>query len=252
MKETFMLHPELDGDSFHFEGDETAFLLVHGYTATTTEVRTLAEHFLALGRTVAAPLLPGHGTHPDELNQISWQDWYETVRASYLDLQKKHQTIWLAGESMGALLCLKLAIDFPEIRGLLLFAPALKVNNLEAALFLQFFMDYLNKQPGDKTMPWKGYNVYPLKGAVELLKLQKVVRKDIHKIKQPTLVMVSKADMTVRPKTGETVYNAISSDLKRLVVLEHSPHVMLLGPEADHIFSLAEEFFNSVSHPTEK
>ena len=63
--------------------------------------------------------------------------------------------------------------------------------------------------------------------------------------------MVSKADMTVRPKLV-TVYNAISSDLKRLVVLVHSPHVMLLGPEADHIFSLAEEFFNSVSHPTEK
>ena len=107
-----MLHPELDGNSFYFEGDETAFLLVHGYTATTTEVRTLAELYLALGRTVAAPLLPGHGTHPDELNQTRWQDWYEAVRQTYLDLRARNKKIWLAGESMGALLCLKLAMDF--------------------------------------------------------------------------------------------------------------------------------------------
>ena len=246
-----MLHPELDGNSFYFEGDETAFLLVHGYTATTTEVRTLAELYLALGRTVAAPLLPGHGTHPDELNQTRWQDWYEAVRQTYLDLRARNKKIWLAGESMGALLCLKLAMDFSEIEGLLLFAPGLKVRNLKGALLLQFFKDHLKKTPGDRSMPWKGYNVYPLKGAVQLLKLQKLVKKDLYKITQPTMVMVSKADKTVKMETGETIINSISSKQKQLVILEHSPHVMLLGPEADYIFSVAEDFVDLMSHSDE-
>ena len=186
-----MLHPELDGNSFYFEGTKLHFACARLY-ATTTEVRTLAEHYLALGRTVAAPLLPGHGTHPDELNQTRWQDWYEAVRQTYLDLRARNKKIWLAGESMGALLCLKLAMDFSEIEGLLLFAPGLKVRNLKGALLLQFFKDHLKKTPGDRSMPWKGYNVYPLKGAVHLLKLQKLVKKDLYKITQPTMVMVAK------------------------------------------------------------
>ena len=246
MENSFMQHPELDGDSFFFESGETAFLLVHGYTATTTEVRTLAEHFLALGHTVAAPLLPGHGTHPDELNQISWQDWYKAVRQTYLDLQSRNKRVWLAGESMGALLCLKLAIDHPKIEGLLLFAPAIKVRYIWIARFLQFFKSHLRKGHGDSTMPWKGYKVYPVKGAVQLLKLQKVVKAGLHKIKQPTLVMVSKADATVMPETGEKLINSISSSQKQLVVLENSPHVMLLGPETEYIFSVAEDFVDTI------
>ena len=58
--------------------------------------------------------------------------------------------------------------------------------------------------------------------------------------------MVSKADATVMPETGEKLINSISSSQKQLVVLENSPHVMLLGPEAEYIFSVAEDFVDTI------
>lgn len=62
MAENYMINPELDGSSITWQGGKTGFLLLHGFTATTAEVRPLGEALHAAGHTVSAPLLPGHGT----------------------------------------------------------------------------------------------------------------------------------------------------------------------------------------------
>ena len=85
-----------------FESGETLSCLCTAIPPPLPKCAPWQSTFIA-GHTVAAPLLPGHGTHPDELNQISWQDWYKAVRQTYLDLQSAIR-VWLAGESMGALL----------------------------------------------------------------------------------------------------------------------------------------------------
>jgi len=60
--ENVMKNPQLDGESFFFEGNEIGVALFHGFTATTAEVRPLAEYLRSFGYTLSAPLLPGHGT----------------------------------------------------------------------------------------------------------------------------------------------------------------------------------------------
>ena len=82
MSNEYILRPDLDGNSFYHQGNSTGFLLIHGFTASTAEVRPLADRLTELGYTVSAPLLPGHNTHPDDLNKTKWQDWYATVRQS--------------------------------------------------------------------------------------------------------------------------------------------------------------------------
>ena len=57
MAENYMIHPELDGSSFAYQGGKTGFLLLHGFTATTTEVRPLGERLCAAGHTVSMPCL---------------------------------------------------------------------------------------------------------------------------------------------------------------------------------------------------
>ena len=68
-------HPELDGSDFYWKGSSVGILLIHGFTATSVEVRGLATHLHQAGYTVAGPLLPGHGTSPEEMNRYSWKDW---------------------------------------------------------------------------------------------------------------------------------------------------------------------------------
>ncbi len=237
-----MVKPHLDGSSFFYSGNKTGFVLVHGFTATTTEVKPLAERLYQQGYTISAPLLPGHDTHPDDLNRVHWQEWYKTVSQAYLELRKTCDQVWLGGESMGALLCLLVASEFPEVAGLLLFSPALKVRKLNAAYLAQFFMKYLDKSHKSDDRQWKGYNVYPLKGAVQLLKLQKQVRRNLHKVTQPTLVVVSEADQTVPVSSGSMIIKSISSQTKKLVVLSHASHTMLLDKDNQKIIDQAIEF----------
>jgi carboxylesterase len=55
-------NPGLEGDSFFCEAGPFGILLIHGFTATTAEVRPLARRLLSVGYTISGPLLPGHDT----------------------------------------------------------------------------------------------------------------------------------------------------------------------------------------------
>jgi carboxylesterase len=251
MAENYFIHPELDGASFAYQGGKTGFLLLHGFTATTTEVRPLGEALHSEGHTVSAPLLPGHGTHPDDLNKVNWQDWLQTAESEYQKLREQCEDVWVGGESTGGLLSFMLASKHPNIKGLLLYAPALAVRNMQAAYLLQYFMKYLAKKPSKNDLPWKGYNVYPLKGAVELLKLQKEARKVLRKVRQPTLAFFSEKDATVKLAASDLLQRKLGSKELELVILKESPHVILLANEQqkviDHSLRYVSEKLNGKS-----
>ncbi|HET9762567.1 MAG TPA: alpha/beta fold hydrolase [Casimicrobiaceae bacterium] len=56
-----------------------AVLLVHGLSDSPYSVRALADTFVAQGYYVLALRLPGHGTVPAGLVDVSWEDWYGAV-----------------------------------------------------------------------------------------------------------------------------------------------------------------------------
>ena len=104
-----MKNPQLDGSPFFWQGNETAILCLHGFTATTVEVRKIAEFLHQQGFTVSAPLLPGHGTKWQDMNKTQWTDWYATLERSFDELSEKCDHIGVAGLSMGGALVLRLA-----------------------------------------------------------------------------------------------------------------------------------------------
>ena len=235
MADNYMINPDLDGSSFTYQGGKTGFLLLHGFTATTAEVRPLGERLHAAGHTVSAPLLPGHGTHPDDLNKVRWQDWVQAAESGYEKLSKQCDEVWVAGESMGGLLSLLLAANHPGIKGILLYAPALEIPKLRKAYLFQYFIKYVAKSKPNDGLLWKGYNVYPLKGAVALLKLQKEARKALSKVTQPTLAFFSEKDATVVLTASEMLKQKIGSDQLELVILKESSHVILLASEQQKV-----------------
>jgi carboxylesterase len=189
----------------------------------------------AASHTVSEPLLPGHGTHPDDLNKVRWQDWVQTAESEYENLSKQCDEVWVAGESMGGLLCLLLAAKNPEVKGLLLYAPALDIPKLRKAYVFQYFLKFVAKSKPNDGLLWKGYNVYPLKGAVELLKLQKETRKALSKVTQPTLAFFSEKDATVVLTASDFMKSKLGSKELELVILKESPHVILLANEQQKV-----------------
>lgn len=242
----YIKNPQLPGDDFFWEGNETGVLLIHGFTATTAEVRLMGEKLHQDGFTVAAPLLPGHGTHPDDLNRATWKMWLEKTKHFYEKCARECNRAFVIAESMGALLAIELGAQHPEINGLMLFAPAMKINGGWLARLLAPFKKYLNKSGKDDGLPWKGYTVYPLKAAVELLKLQKHTRKLLPRITQPTLVFTGENDQSISEDSADIILNNIGASHKKHIHMKNSPHCILLAEELDLAYQHVTDFINNI------
>jgi len=236
-------HPELDGRTFFLPGShdkEIGLLFIHGFTATTVEVRQIANHFHAMGYTVSAPLLPGHGTTPEDMNTKKVNDWIGAVEHAYVELREKKNRICVFGESMGGLLTLLLASLHPEIEKIFIFSPALKIDGLWQSLFAWPFIPYIFKKNTDESMLWQGYNVVPLRAATQLLKLQKKVKTLFPGITTKTLIFQGKNDQTINPSGTIKTYHLLGSPQKSLVWLENSSHCILLDKELPSVLKICE------------
>jgi carboxylesterase len=246
-----MLHnPQLEGSPFYWKGGPEGILLIHGFSATTAEVRPLAHALHSLGYTVAGPLLPGHYTDPQDLNRVRWQDWVNVVEEMYQRLCSRCKLVVVGGESTGAVLSLYLASQHPTISALLLYAPAMRLNlNPVDSLLIHVlapFVPWLPKKNLDSNDLWQGYTVNPLKGVLQLFRLQKKVRSFLPNIKQPALIIQGKLDTTVHPGVPDGIYNQLRSAIKEKYWMDHSAHCVIIDKEFDQVSTLTIQFLKRV------
>ena len=64
-------HPELTRSA-----EPHGVLLLHGFTGSPASMRPWGEFLATKGYAVEVPLLPGHGTRWQDLNETTWRDWY--------------------------------------------------------------------------------------------------------------------------------------------------------------------------------
>ena len=244
--EAILYNPHLDGDPFYWEAGPTGVLLLHGLTATPAEVRLLAEDLHAAGHTVMAPLLPGHGTRPEDLNEVRWRDWAWEVEQAYHLLATNCDQVFVGGESTGGVLALHLAAKYAEIAGVLCYAPAIQLA-LPMSQMVRLYVaapliEALPKESGDNNPYWQGYTVNPLWAVVELVRLGREVRRNLAQIRQPVLVVQGRHDETIDPACGQIILDGVSSAVKELVWMEESAHIILLEEERAEITRLTLDF----------
>ena len=235
---------------FRLGDGQIGCLLLHGFTGAPPEMRLLGEYLVGRGLRVAGPLLPGHGTTPEDLNHVRWQDWIAAAEAAWAELATECRTVFVGGLSMGALVAAHLALHHDEIPGVLLYAPALRVANrlLPLSIALRYVMRQFPTGAGtDLTDPeapaklWH-YPTFPVAGAAELWRLQRVVRRELGEIRTPALVFYSTQDGTIHPTSAPEVYARLGSPDKGIVRLEHSGHCMTVDAERDAIFERSYDF----------
>lgn len=244
-------NPQLEGDSFFWAGGPVGVVLSHGFTATTAEVRLLGRYLHERGYTVAGPLLPGHGTAPEDLIRCRWQEWSAALAAVYRQVAASCERVFVGGESMGALLALYVASEQPEVAGILTYAPALKASSrlISFAPVLWPFLKYITppRDPdGVVDGRWKGYTVRPVRAAAQLLRLQQAVRPRLPAIRQPLLIVQGRLDRTVDLPAVEALYREIGSPVKEFHWMEESTHCVILDREWEAVAQLTENFMARV------
>jgi carboxylesterase len=238
--------PHLDPSAFAADGGPVGVLLIHGYTGSVAETRPMGEYLATQGLTVRCPLLPGHGTTPEELTRISWQAWDDSVEEELRDLRSRCRTVFVGGLSLGGLLALWSGVKHPDIAGLIAMAPVIKLRNRLAplTLVLRYVLKYDPFGPiGDSDLGdpegihriWC-YDVTPLWGAAELYLLQRRVRKALPTIRQPVLIFQGRRDAQLSPQSAQLVYDCVASPDKTLVWLTDSGHNLLADGEREAVW----------------
>ena len=250
-------NPHLEGHTFFWPGNETGVLLLHGLTATTAEVRLLAEKLHAEGYTISAPLLPGHGTEPEDLNETTWRDWAWTAEKAYQHLATVCDTVFIGGESMGGALALYLTAQHKEVAGVMGYAPAIKLaiptHNMVRLYVAAPLVNSLPKDNVGSNEDWQGYRVNPLRAVMELIRLGQEVRRQLPQISQPVLVMQGRKDKTVSADVGEIILEGVLSEQAEQHWLEQSGHVILLEDELDEITAVTLDFIQkSINSETQR
>jgi len=247
-----LLNEHLPGEAFTLPGGPVGVLLSHGWTATTAEVRLLAEYLNTRGYTVSCPLLPGHGTTVQEMNRCRWQDWLAALETAYQELAQKCSRVVIGGESMGALLTLYLASQHPEVTAVLSYAAAIVTVSpwmKRFAALIAPFKPYRYRKPAPWTIVddrWKGYPVEPFPAAVQLFRLQAALTPRLPLITQPILILHGRLDTSALPESAEVLYRTVSSSLKELHWLEKSHHCLLLDEEWEQAAHLTHQFLERV------
>lgn len=252
-----MFHHNSQIDPIYKRGKaDAAALLIHGFTGTPDCLRPLANHLHYLGFTVMAPLLAGHGTTREALAKTTWQDWYETVQTTFLELQEKHGHVYVAGLSLGALLTLKLAEDYPQaLDAIACLSTPLYLNRWVNAFLplvvhtpIRHVYQYQRKVDVDVKDPLAKKNFWnitemPIRCIHSLTQLQKITRGNLAKIAAPTLLIHSRYDSTAPYDSMGIISNNISARVTETVTLENSFHLITLDYEKTLVSQKVGQFF---------
>jgi carboxylesterase len=251
------LAPKIKGVETRPEGANDAFLLVHGFCAAPDELQTLGQFLKERNIASFAVQLAGHGTTPEELKRTTWKDWYISVEEG-LSLVKswnpKH--LFVAGFSMGGVLSTLLASLNEGIDGLVLIAPALKVDGILPKLvpILKYFMKDreidVEKVQQQYDVKRTKYAREPVSVFHELFKVQKQARNKMSNITIPTIIIQGTDDKTINPENGKLAFDGISSTDKQLFMVEGGEHVIPCHSTRAEAYPHIEKFVSRIIEST--
>ncbi|MFC7497586.1 MULTISPECIES: alpha/beta hydrolase [unclassified Nocardioides] len=237
----------------HTGGRRIGVLLSHGFTGQPASIKPWGESLAGQGYAVEVPRLPGHGTTWQELNTLTWADWYAELSAAFDRLVADNDAVVVGGLSMGGALALRLAADRPDdVAGLVLVNPAVATKRLDVKL-LPVLKHLVKSFPGladDIKKPGAeehGYARTPLKAIHTLFQAWPPLIADLPRITAPILYLRSTEDHVVDEASEPIITSRVSSTDVSVVRLEDSYHVATVDNDAQRIFDESAAFVARVT-----
>ena len=201
----FELKPATSGSAGRHKAYRRGVLLTHGLTDSPYFMRHLAAFFQGQGFRVMAVLLPGHGTQPGDLLEVTWQEWARAVAYGADRLAEEADEVYLAGYSAGGALSIHQCLQDNRVRGLFLFSPALKISPRAEWANLHKFYSWM--VPSAKWISIRPdldiykYESFPKNAAAQMHALAREAGEQalLHKLNIPVFTAASADDATVEP-----------------------------------------------------
>ena len=229
---------------------DTTVLLVHGTGSSPKDFVDLANFMAKNNISSKAMLLPGHGTHPKDLNNAKYEEWINAINLELDSINSKNK--FLLGYSLGGILSLKIS-ENQDLSGIIsINAPIfLQSKYIPFIPLLELVQKYHVKSPDNIILAAKeqriAYDATPLNAILEIMEVIKSL--NLEKVTEPALIIQTKNDTIVEPRSADFIYDSISSKNKKIEWLELSSHTQLNKKEQEIMFEEIVEFVNKNSKP---
>ena len=228
-------------------------LLIHGFTGSPASMRPWAEYLSQRGFTVRVPLLPGHGTKPEDLNEVKWEQWLAKAEDELNELYKTCTKVFICGLSMGGAVTLYVASrNSQRLSGIVLVNPMshLRFVSPELAFAVSRVKKFLKSVGNDIKRPgvteW-GYDANPTVGVYELLKMLRATRALLPKVTVPMQLFHSVDDHTLPVSNTEIIMKGVGSRVKQRIELTNSYHVATIDYDAEIIYENSRIFIETLA-----
>ncbi len=246
-----------------------AVLMIHGLGGTRHDFGSLDRKLEESGCDVYLPSLPGHGSSPDQLNDVSLADYMQLLSKTYRELLARYARVDVAGISMGALLALMLCARERVTRGrLILLSPPLFLDGwngsplqpLRYLLYCVPGLRHLIRVPEGEPFGIKNarirnlirrhlqkgsgvhYPYVPLSAIAQVDWMRFAVKRALHRVACRTLVVHSEEDEVTSIRSAEFVCKHLGTRDVTFVRLTDSYHMITLDNERDTVAARTLDF----------
>ena len=229
-------------------------LLIHGLLASPAELKDYGHYLANQGFTVFGIRLKGHGTSPYALRDVSYEQWFASVRRGFNILKVHCPKLFVIGFSTGGALALQLAAEnHDEIIGLVVVSVPIKFVNPAFMLVPLLYntnalVHWVSSLEGVKPFidnppehPDINYRNTPVRALYELRRLIQHMEALLPDIETPSLVLYADEDPVVSPESAETVYKKLGATHKLLHAIKSKRHGILME-NIDGAWPVIDEF----------
>ena len=211
----------------------TTVVCLHGMGGTAATMQPLADRLAAAGLAVQAITLPGHGSDPEHLRDVDWNDWREAIPEADV----------IVGQSMGGSLALDAAARRPGVRAVVAInALAGDPDALEGLEWRRSrgheWIEDVASVAGEVA-----YDRLPIEALLAMV--EGVLLTDLAAVRQPVLLITSADDDAVDPANSDVIAAGLRGSVARLS-LPVGGHVASLGPAMHAIAEAIVRFVQSL------
>lgn len=232
-----------------------AILLIHGFVGGNYDFGTFPNELQIINNfDVFTFTLPGH--EKIIVKNVKHSDWLNSAKEQIEFLiNNNYQEIYLIGHSMGGVIAAYLASIYPQVKKLVLVAPAFRyfyfkdgkfnIKNIKSTLTN---IPEIFKVNGPSSVIER-ISKTPVKTMLEFTKLVANCQNCVKEIKCPTLTIHGINDDVAPSESTEFVYNNIQSNVNILANIKNVNHDCFRGKNNEQIKELITNFLKNNQLP---
>ncbi len=243
------------------EGDTSGCLILHGAGGGSAWDQKEFSNILhkQTGMTVWLPSLTGFGTKPEDLLDVTLEDWLADAHLGLDRLLETCQQIFIVGHSMGGVLALLTASERSEVSGVVTWAAPYAVKSrllplLPAINKIPLIKRAIPERHGSMAPKWLldagwvGYEWIPTSIGLIAHDALKRLKKALSNVTCPAFIVQGTADDGVSRDSAKRIFQSLASDRKEMYMVDGAPHAIMSHDKyKDDLFTRTIEFIQSIA-----